>query len=624
MEIKRQSEDILDNPLKRQKLHELHSIIAKTSQDEIKLSNGNGINIRNVPQLNNAPRGFLPILQPPYHPNDFFTDLNYNVEKLNEKVSRISNILPPPIAPPNPDDEEGIMIPFIFPAPPVIKPDPLIKSKDEEEHDEDDEDENERPVDFGKMVNLAPLPFPPSNYMPYPINAQQASLTPYDFFTDLLDASQALPKQDMVVASAAGTLVDLKYQSIEEKFSINDNDDKNNELQHQKYYEHIRLDERFDKYNHQPLNDLGTLPNSFQIKPLLSNEFNKSPDYKLDKYFKDDEFEISDIHVPKLSNISTKINNRDFNNGSLKFKTDVIKSSLNNIDQFTRRERQEIYKYKKSQILSRLQDLKESKISLIENDIKDEQLKEIQQNLEMEKDIELIKLRVFNNYELLKLSSNFYHDTNKTYKKYNGQMVNKLMKLKNFLEFQKNSFDRYLNSDKLFNDLTDLNGKEFNKIITDSSRDYNKDLRSFYKKLVNDEDTEEDLEDLKINKITDDNDKKVDDLTDFLTISNMQEFNMVTGTINQFKKENKFNNMKHQIFKNKLYETSGSDSNSSGISVDNELKRRGRRNEIDEQSLHSESYLLAKIMKHFKGPESVNNEELGDDFESMGIQSSWN
>lgn len=618
MEIKRQSEDILDNPLKRQKLHELHSIITSKPPFENNLHNGKEINIRKVAQLNNAPRGFLPILQPPYHPNDFFTDLNYNVEKLNKKIGEISSILPPPIAPPNPDDEEGIMIPFIFPAPPIIKADPLIKSRNEE--DDDEEDENE-PRDFDKMVNLAPLPFPPNNYMPYPINAQQASLTPYDFFTDLLDASQALPKQDMVVASAAGTLVDLKYQSIEERFSINDNED--NERQHQMYYENIRLEERFDRYNHQPINQLDVLPSDFKIKPLISNEFNKGPESKLNKYFKDDEFELSDIHIPKLTNISTKITNRDFNNGSLGFKKDIVKSSLNNIDQFTRRERQEIYKYKKSQILSKLQDLKESKVSLIENNIKDEQLKQVQENLEMERDIELIKLRIFNNYELLKLSSNFYHDTNKTYKKYNGQLINKLMKIKNFLEFQKNSFERYLSSDKLFNDLTDLNGKEYNKIITDSSRDYSKDLRGFYKKLVNEEAQEEDLEDLRNNTITNDEDKKVDDLTDFLTISSVQEFNMVTGTINQFKKENKFNNMKHQIFKNKLYETSGSDSNSSGMSVDSEMKRRGRRNEIDEESLHSESYLLAKIMKHFKGPESVNNEELGDDFESMGINSSW-
>ena len=53
-------------------------------------------------------------------------------------------------------------------------------------------------------VEAPPLPFPPPNYMPYPLSSEKSTLTPSEVFGVFLEANSQLPRVDMVVASAAG------------------------------------------------------------------------------------------------------------------------------------------------------------------------------------------------------------------------------------------------------------------------------------------------------------------------------------------------------------------------------------------------------------------------------------
>ena len=90
--------------------------------------------------------------------------------------------------------------------------------------------------------------------------------------------------------------------------------------------------------------------------------------------------------------------------------------------------------------MKRIDDLKNSKIEFNKNLIYDQELKNINEELENQRDVELIQLKILENYELLKNSLNFYNNSNKIYKIINLVLINKLEKLRNFFEFQKRCF----------------------------------------------------------------------------------------------------------------------------------------------------------------------------------------
>ena len=69
--------------------------------------------------------------------------------------------------------------------------------------------------------------------------------------------------------------------------------------------------------------------------------------------------------------------------------------------------------------------------------IKDDELLNIEQDLALERDLELLHLKLLENYELLKNSLNFYQNSHKIYNHLNYILINKLEKLKTFLKFKK-------------------------------------------------------------------------------------------------------------------------------------------------------------------------------------------
>lgn len=797
--------DILSNPIKRQKLAEISSLLDQQSPDNLTSAlnvGGNAGDTRNglktdrsdeSGQLHNIPKDSIPILEDPYEVRDFFTDLSVNGNKsFRNKVKNIINLFPPPFPPvltsqDIPEDEDGedihngpkdgptnnthevndndytyndpqyihnprqyrmddgdnndkgIMIPFIYPPPPVIKPDPLI-------------DDN-RPFvrkrgpvphknNFDNMVELAPLPFPPLNYMPYPLNANKSSLLPHDVFADFLEASEILPRIDMVVASAAGSLFDLKLQAENEGFTIEkfnkekafeeankrlmvdydskkDGEDFNSDGDFDRgettkeeedvlcYYENINISNEFDKYNkfdefveeNQVLLDNYPTLNINSTLSDVKNKLNESEKEDDEKFNCDIDYKEHVIQnfpeVAELIRDSNHLNQKESQGSSSRgnrkkasehreSKRLSILNALSEVEHFEQDHESEMYKIEKNKLLEEIEQLQNSRVYLIDEDnkfIHHEGLANFKKHQSEERDLDLLKLKLQTNYDILRLLTTFYQDSNRLFSKFNSSTLSKLIKLRNFFEFQCNHINNLLrennqHSNKAFQDLTDLSSKESAKIFSDfTDRNYASELKEILKlsilKTENPRGSQKikaqlfkSIEDLSINKFNLNDDlNRFNDINDYNPLISNSEFEMITGNVFGSKPStkgsgNKNSNMtfKHEIFKHAIYDTSGSDSNSSAynskygngsstggaatVSLNNNNmannsssvsnndlpKRRGRRVnglEVDEENLNSETYLLAKILKHFIGPQSISPDQLQEDYENMGVKSRW-
>lgn len=240
----------------------------------------------NNPILNSVPQNIIPIVHLPAIVSDFFSDITTDLtnEKLSNQINGILGKFPPPIPPENPTtttttttsnpqqtntsedftlERGGMMVPFIYPPPPIINPNELpyslasFKEKLDNLYYEQQQQLQQsqikpsrgRPQGKKKLktpdssmtiksplsditynntndnqvyVEAPPLPFPPPNYMPYPLSSEKSTLTPSEVFGVFLEANSQLPRVDMVVASAAGSLFDMKSLAYKEGFNILD------------------------------------------------------------------------------------------------------------------------------------------------------------------------------------------------------------------------------------------------------------------------------------------------------------------------------------------------------------------------------------------------------------------
>lgn len=783
----------------------------------------------NYPQnseLNSVPPNILPIIKHPLTVSDFYTDLDTTVlsnPNVNYQVNQILNRFPPPYPPSlKKFDENGVLIPFIYPPPPKIKPDfdkeqylHMLRLKrdiitkmnnpqpqpqqqnatspsPEQQHAEyhqsrespslesqssayqpsnysnevtptpagqsfdggelDTKSSPSRPMDeqleppsHPALENydnyyypaVPPLPFPPANFMPYILRTDQASLTPHEVFNKLLKASNKLPRIDMVVASAAGSLFDIKNQAHTEGFSStrhesqarrhddsDEYDEYDGERNEDDEYDSSGstdgssselVDEDLEDYIHYAQG----IDTSEAYDYYYTDEYNKgidkavkntvvvnqrNPDYdqieirtsKNGKIIRGkrpiyDEYEISGDKNQKFVNRDTVRTNEVNNNGGRDIisansnnrerRREELKQSVQNLEDFATSHRREIYLSKKRQLLTKLRNLRESNIGLSDDKtiLKDDDLKYFADKLRSKRDDELLRLKFYSNYESLKASMSFYEDSNKYYKSMNSTMTNKLLKLKNFFEFQRTTFNNLIKNFKNGDipESFDIKNKESLKLFNGiSKQDYNTDIKEILKKSANDDElvsmksishqspeflaalaskkpsgfTTEDL--LSSNLV----------IHDFMPLVTTEEFNLITGDLpNKIKsmsskessslKTKHAINIKHQIFQSPLYDpNSGSDSNSgqSGSnqyypnpnghtsdsatsSVTTTKRRPGRRSNasiangegFNPDRQHTEAALLAKIMKQFIGPLSVKNEELTNDLEMMGIETKW-
>lgn len=326
------------------------------------------------------------------------------------------------------------------------------------------------------------------------------------------------------------------------------------------------------------------------------------------------------------------------NKHSLKDKNRITSKSINKLEKFDTTYRLDYIRQRKQELLLKIRELKESKIDLRDKDsksIKSEDLIEMKSELDTERDLELVKLKFETDYETLRQLNTYYNETNQIYRKFNSSISTKLMKLKNFFEYQKGFINDLLSNERQFNEMVDLNNKESTRIYNHFiERSYNKDLKKLVQLSLKSKDNADDdsvkqsleslINNIKVNVFSE-NFNDFSEVNDFMPLISDEEFNLITSTI-KAKADNKIN-MKHRIFRSPIYE-SNSDSSYSGSPSTTELpKRRGRRaninTEVNEESLSSETYLMAKISKHFVGPQSVNSEELNEDFNKLGINAKW-
>lgn len=721
-----------------------------------------------APLLHSVPPNIVPILESTDTVNDFYSDVTTDLldPHLKEQIAGIVNRFPPPlppfVPPPIPketekdeeeedeedeedDDEEeeeenqegGIMVPFIYPPPPVINKDTLpysiesFKRKWQESANPNEAMQTRRKTRKlaggdanDKKPNLIyphvpPLPFPPPNFMPYPLVAEKAALTPGEVFSSFIEASEHLPRIDMVVASAAGSLFDLRSEAAETGFTIEEHElqkkyNKLNNSEDSDYEDKDGLRERirstdeefkqrfanrnpddsdgeydegyedyleymqgiktnnyydyFDKKRQATFSntyELNQMPPQFSmVKPRLSNIKDASyiePEMANDSAFslKSEEHE-NFLPVSPAMIIPNTGKDIIFGNGNNKEKRRAdLFNTIQEYDEFQEAHRTEIYESKKLELLQRLQNLQNSKISFTDSVIYDDELLKYQEDIEITRDEELLRLKLVENYELLKNSLFFYQDSHRVYKNLNMVLINKLEKLKNFFEYQRNLFTGYLeNKSDIFDVKTKESMKLFNGI---SGREYGREIKDLLRRSPDIDIKQEELETI-FNSVSFHSDFTVPRnpaemanavVHDFMPLVTPSEFNVITGNIPvnsksaQLKENskgpgnNKSNiNIKHQIFQNPLYDrmTSGSDTNASdsnNVASSSTSKRRARRGGPSTggsspalqdkfkgdapDSKYSEAVLLAKIMKQFSGPQGAKVDELNYDLQTMGL-----
>lgn len=636
--------------------------------------------------LHSVPHSIIPIVHEPFRPEYFFDDLNTDTKDpgVAHMVASILKKFPPPIPPylgNEKSSEGGIMVPFIFPPPPLVRSD-YYDTKDVERDDSNYEMQREGKNSTEKeYVELPPLPFPPPNYMPYPLISDKAPLRPREVFDAFLQALQELPRSDMVLASAAGSLFDLRIQAKEEGYtnsllesqkrrrkqqeyereaysSVDESNDDLDELgdsnagDYDEYIEGIDQTEVFDKYqkpqerntvevNYNLLQDYSRVaPKTSDMRGKGDSFSSASPDGTCEELSMPKGV-IFDRVIPSSTTELLENPRKDIAmaNGSYKEKRrEELLDNSKSLENYSERHRKEIYLSMKIELLEKLKNLKESKILVNDSDsgVKDEELLMKMKRLGEIRDERLLRLKIIHDHESFKSLLFCCRDLSLVQKNFNQCMTNKLLKLKNFFQFQKSIFENALHSKEENNNLFDIKNKS-------SSNMYkflrNGDLQPEVKEILENTIFKElDAAALKTENISND----TSPVHDFMPLVTAEEFNIITGDLprSQPKDINKhgqkaFDNARHQVFQSPLYDqlTSGSDTNNTSESGKAATpKRRGRRGagaanervgEGYDVSRTSESRLLAKIMKQYESPLGANIEECSKDFAMMNMTSRW-
>lgn len=611
-----------------------------------------------APALHNVPKDFIPLVPPPHTPSEFFT--NYVADddpRRQHQVRAILDIFPPPV-PPGDVSDELYTIPFIWPPPPVVNADKLpysmgqfrqnldkyFRAQNKSKLGAKDEDDSE-------YIVAPPLPFPPANFMPYPLRSERAPLTANEVFGMLMDANAKLPRVDMIVALAAASLTDYgnhtKREGFDRKFHdthfgrkrrrnpwMGGSDDTDEEddyfdidtkdysdseaVVEQESPRNWEYTEKYAKAKPEASNERQGMDDPVENNMLVS-EFTRIPAVP-----------VESVTVSEITNQQPKeiINS----NGSLRPKRrEELRAEVSAVENRHLEQKHQLYAATKQQLLDQLENVKKLHIGFANSKIYDEELAKMDSELSLFRDQELVRQWFERNYELLKCLWTFYQDLNRTYRDYIQLMTNKLEKLRHFFEYQQQVCQ--------LGDMYDIKSKELAKMYQGmATTDYGAQIKHMLKHQEVDE-FERSVLPLVMPgaPLT-----KMDDSTalvhDYMAMVTPAEFNTITGDVAQQKTKgtspNKQNHsLKHQIFQLLLYDpmTLGSDTNASdSLTPVVGVPRRGRRTATPSGrgpdgvlAKHLEAALLAKIMKHFSGPQLASNDEYNDDVERLGVTSLW-
>lgn len=619
-------------------------------------------NIGGSPLTHCIPPRFNPVLQDPFQIKDLFCDvLIAQSERQKGQLSQSIQCYPPPIAPMMANGTSskamGAMIPFIYPELPAIERDLLMTIP-----------EDLRVTDFGDYLYpvIAPLPFPPPNYMPYPLVSDSALLTPSEVFALWLVALTNLPRVDMVLASAAGSIFDLRIQAQNEGLTLlkldrmirggvkelgedlldvsTDGEDGLTENGLEQYLEYAAQVDTSDSYdlnmeprkrNLLPIESITRIKYQ-QISPLVSKDAKIiRPDSRPSL-----EYSSRDLDKPEY-----KIPARFVPPKAKEYKDQkkLTKAYVSEVEYEAQKHRTNLYNTKKRKLLKRLENLQASKIFYdnTKREVYDDELSRYMDQRQAENDIELLRLKVQYTYDKVKALMAFYQTSHRLYKTMNAVLVNKFKKLKNFFEHQRQVLDdasspRHAGE----GDVISIKGREGAKLYSSFvEQDYSGEIKEVFRcAALRDEgeivENDESLDPSMVSKVylNREHEATVDDYMPLVTES---EFKLVTGEAPSktgVSKDltNKTKVPRHLIFQNQLYDygTSGSDTNLSENAFP--AKRRPGRRAAPKPAYGEETTkqlndaaLVAKIMKLFVGPAGANADELNNDLTSIGIKTRW-
>lgn len=645
-----------------------------------------------LPLAHAVPHDIYPVVSEPFTVSDFFADVetDHSQKYANQMKLVIANF-PPPIAPARnsnlPYNGIGIMLPFIYPPIPVLRPDsyladPVITKKRGRKSASQllaiananlSSHVGVENVDIHPV--MAPLPFPPPNYMPYPLISDYSTLTPNEVFSGWLTALEHLPRTDMVVASAAGSIFDLRAQAEADGLTIakldrivelnrhesdpeaDDDRSESNELtldsgyeEYVEYANQVDVSNTYDshatdKHTGKVVVDLPMKSEFKKVSPLVSSQ-GRTLAKRTSATF---EYSDRDIEEQKHLLIPESIvtnGGQDITNavGAQKERCrQELAKSGEEIGDYAIAHRDEIYASKKLALLSKLRMLQQSKISFDDSKTRTDnlQLDYYLTELQSQRDLELLRLKMYQTYEKLRIALTFYNTSNKACKNMNFLMINKLQKLRNFFEYQRQVFQDATNL-KNEGDLFNIRGKESAKTYVGfTENDYLSAIKEIFRASVGNEDqglpldSHPDFNPELYTKVFTDREHQPN-VHDMMPLVTEEEFKLIVGDAPQkngpAKDTNgKANSARHPIFQSPLYDpiTSGSDTNASDGGAPTFKRRPGRRaapkpvfgDAIAKQT--TEAALVAKIMKQFIGPASANADELNNDLELIGIDTKW-
>lgn len=610
-----------------------------------------------------VPQKFQPIIELPFRVNDFFSDVKFaNSDNMRIQLETTLACFPPPKPPMVPKvagtSVTGAMVPFVYPPLPPIKRDLLMALPTEMKL---------APQVGGFMYPLIPpLPFPPVHYMPYPLIAENSPLTPSEVFSLWLTALSNIPRVDMVLASAAGSIFDLRAHAMADGLTIQKLDrmlkapyDAEEDVYESEMENEDHLDEGLDEYLEfaQNVDTTDTFDPNLKLhsKNLIPTETITRIKYqRISPLTCVDGNTVQTETVPSLEYSSRNLTDspnyepperllRDLPKEQKDKSKNRIAPYLKEMEHETFIHKRDIYNTKKRNLLKRLEQLQTSKILYDNNDLEiyDEELSSYILQRQTQNDMDLLRLKIQHTYDKLKILMSFYQTSHRLYKTMNSVMVNKLKKLKNFLEHQRQTLED-ANSEKHpgEGDVTSIKGRESAKLYSNFvEQDYSAEIKEVFRCAILREEGEKVENDVNTDAAEyssvytgKEHEAIVDD---YMPLVTENEFKLITGEAPSktgVSKEvaNKTKIARHLIFQSPLYDygTSGSDTNLSENALP--MKRRPGRRAAPKPAYGEESSkqlndaaLVAKIMKLFVGPAGANVEELSNDLGLIGIDTKW-
>lgn len=638
-----------------------------------------------MPLAHALPAGVYPIVPTPFKVADFFSDLPPDIsDAVLLQMDKIVLTFPPPLPPQVPHQhryaEGAMMVPFVYPPVPTLHPDEYLVDQQVLRR-RGRRSAAPAPLSPGRIGMppddvypvMPPLPFPPPGFMPYPLLADQSTLTPETVFADWLDALERLPRVDMVAASAAGSIFDIRAQAdsagltvekLEElarnsRFAESDpeaDDDKSDtsgtsdlELGYQNYLDYVSQIDTTNEYDR-----YAVLPrdNTFVLNSTVRNIYSLVEPRTLERGLVPESslkhtYEYSDRDV-KIASEGTELippySERDISNasGALKERRrQELLQSYSQLETFAAQNKARIYARNKLRLLARLRLLQKSQIYFDDDKtvLENEELERYVSKQQALRDEQLLQLKSHQTYETARATLEFYQTSNRAYKNMNNTVINKLEKLKNLFEFQKAKLDEINNATgdpDIYNIRSKESAKLYNSFV---EQNYANEIKSVFRAAALREegvpDAEQAFDPSIFDKIFTERSHTAN-VHDFMPLVTKEEFELVTGeapskTGPAKDANNKNKGPRHQIFQSPVYDraTSGSDTTASDSGAPVVKRRPGRRAAPkpiygeESSKLTSEAILVAKIMKQFVGPAAANADELTNDLDLMGVDTRW-